>query len=186
MEIVQAILNRDKEVTWNYLYKDCYPLFKTIFNKYYTDCDNCMELINEIYVLIMTPGKESRRSPLSSFGFRCTLTMWLKLVTENYCHRLFKKRIEIEEEKLESGERFLLDTSSLDIDLTSLNLMDVEAVLLQMHNQRYRELIHLRYIEGKTNEETAEILEMTMANYYNKHKLAKEQLVNVLKKEGLI
>ena len=38
----------------------------------------------------------------------------------------------------------------------------------------------------KSNEETAEILGMTMDNYYNKHKLAKEQFAKILRKEGLI
>ena len=41
-------------------------------------------------------------------------------------------------------------------------------------------------VEVVANEETAELLGMSMDNYYNKHKLAKEQFTNVLKKEGLI
>ena len=186
-EIVQSILNRDKEITFNYLYKDCYPLFKAIFNKYYTDCNECIEFINEIYVLIITPKKENNRSPLSDFGLRCTLTMWLKLVAENYCRHLYKKRRETSgEENFGIDDRLLSGSDSLDIDLTSINAMDVETVLSQMHHRRYSQLIRLRYLEGKTNEETAEILEMTMANYYNKHKLAKKQLINVLRKEGLL
>ena len=83
-------------------------------------------------------------------------------------------------------DRLLSNRDSLDIDLTSINTMDVETILSLMHNQRYCQLIRLRYLEGKSNEETAEILGMTMANYYNKHKLAKEQLVSVLRKEGLL
>lgn len=187
IEIVQAILNRDKEITFNYLYKDCYPLFKTIFNKYYTDCNECVEFINEIYVVIITPRKESGRSPLSDFGLRCTFTMWLKLMAENHCRQLYKKRIKTsDEENSEMDDRLLSNRDSLDIDLTSINTMDVETILSLMHNQRYCQLIRLRYLEGKSNEETAEILGMTMANYYNKHKLAKEQLVSVLRKEGLL
>ena len=37
-----------------------------------------------------------------------------------------------------------------------------------------------------SNEETAETLGMSMDNYYNKHKLAKEQFAKILRKEGLI
>ena len=37
----------------------------------------------------------------------------------------------------------------------------------------------------KSNEETAQLLGMSMDNYYNKHKLAKEQFVTTLKKEGI-
>ena len=113
--------------------------------------------------------------------------MWLKLVAENHCRHLYKKRIETSgEENFGIDDRLLSGSDSLDIDLTSINAMDVETVLSQMHHRRYSQLIRLRYLEGKTNEETAEILEMTMANYYNKHKLAKKQLINVLRKEGLL
>ena len=55
-----------------------------------------------------------------------------------------------------------------------------------MPNLRYRNLIELRYVKEKTNEETADILGMTMDNYYNKHKLAKAQFCNILRKEGLL
>ena len=44
----------------------------------------------------------------------------------------------------------------------------------------------LSKLEEKSNEETAEILGMSMDNYYNKHKLAKEQFAKILRKEGLI
>lgn len=57
-EIVQAILNRDKEITFLYLYKKCYPIFNTVHRKYYTDCENPTELINEIYIYILTPNKK--------------------------------------------------------------------------------------------------------------------------------
>lgn len=52
-EIAQAILRRDTFITKAYLYRKCYPLFKAIYDKYYTDCENPIELINEIYVYTM-------------------------------------------------------------------------------------------------------------------------------------
>ena len=57
-------------------------------------------------------------------------------------------------------------------------------ILSLMPNVRYRELIRLRYLEGCSNEETAQHLGMTMDNYYNKHKLAKEQYIRVYRKEA--
>ena len=72
---------------------------------------------------------------------------------------------------------------TIEIDITSLNREDVLIVLGQMPNERYRELIRLRYLEQKTNEETAAELGMTMDNYYNKHKLAKEQYERIARKE---
>lgn len=61
--------------------------------------------------------------------------------------------------------------------------MDAEKILSLMSNARYRNLIRIRYLEQKSNEETAEILGMSMENYYNKHKLAKEQYIRVWRKE---
>lgn len=55
-----------------------------------------------------------------------------------------------------------------------------------MPNQRYRQLIEYRYVDEKSNEETAMLLAVTLANYYNMHKRAKAQYCEVLRKEGLL
>ena len=181
-EIVRAILNRDARITRLYLYEKCYPLFKARYDKYYTDCETCVEFINEMYAYIMTPGVKTGKCYLSTFCFSCSLTCWLKIVTEHYCHQLFKKRLDVVD--VQDSGRKMPEPISPNID--SLNRRDVEVVLSLMPNKRYSTLIHLRYVEEKSNEETADILGMSMDNYYNKHKLAKEQFAKILRKEGLI
>lgn len=183
-EIVDAILKRDAVITRLYFYEKCYPLFKARYDKYYTDCESCIEFINDIYIYIMTPGVKTGKCYLSTFSFSCSLTCWLKIVTENYCHQLFKKRIETIEIPDDDSDRKTQEPISPNID--SLNRQDVEVVLSLMPNKRYSSLIRLRYVEEKSNEQTAEILGMSMDNYYNKHKLAKEQFAKILRKEGLI
>ena len=186
-EIVCAILNRDAIITRLFLYEKCYPLFKARYEKYYTDCETCVEFINEIYTYIMTPGVKTGKCYLSTFGFSCSLICWLKIVVENYCRQLYKKKIEYidatytqydesvdipsSENVGNTGNRKMPMHDSIDID--SLNRYDVNIVLGIMPNKRY-------------SEETAEILGMSMDNYYNKHKLAKEQFAKILRKEGLI
>ncbi len=185
-QIVEAILRRDAAVTKEYLYRRCYPLFKSIQDRYYTDCSSCFEFINEIYLLIMMPGKNGADSKLASFGYRCSLTMWLKIVAQNYCRQIYAKKGEIFEESLSDGDRNLQISQSLDETMSELTRRDVRRILDGMPNERYRRLIIYRYIDEKTNEETASMLGMTMANYYNKHKLAKAQFTEQLRKEGLI
>ena len=80
-------------------------------------------------------------------------------------------------------DSFLSNIGFCNIDLNSIDRMDAEKILSLMSNARYRNLIRIRYLEQKTNEETAEILGMSMENYYNKHKLAKEQYIRVWRKE---
>lgn len=185
-EIVHLILHRNEEETIRFLYQQCYPLFKSVYNKYYTDCSTCVEFINQIYLLIMTPRKSTGVSPLQTFGFRCSLTMWLKIISENYCKQLFRKKIESYEGVPKVSDRLKYQGDSLDLDFRSIDADDVIRILDMMPNLRYRKLIELRYIQEKTNEETAEILGMAMDNYYNKHKLAKAQFCNILRKEGLL
>lgn len=185
-EIVKAILNRDTLITKEFLYRRCYPLFKSIHSKYYTDCDNVTELINEIYVYILMPHRETHQSKLQNFGFRCTLTMWLKIVTENYCHQLFTKRITVDGNNDVASDRNDISDDSFLSNTRRLDMEDVQKTLSMMPNQRYRKLIEYRYVDEKTNEETALLLEMSMANYYNCHKRAKAQYCEVLRKEGLI
>lgn len=185
-EIAHAILNRDTDITKEFLYGKCYPLFKSIYDRYYTDCESPVELINEIYVYILMPHKDTHRSKLQDFRFRCTLTMWLKIVTENYCRQLFAKRMEKDGDGGSAGDRFDPDGDSILTDTHKLDMDDVQKILDMMPNQRYRKLIEYRYVDDRTNEETAMLLGMSMGNYYNKHKLAKEQYREILRKEGLI
>ena len=185
-EIVNALLKRDAKITCLFLYEKCYPLFKTCYDKYYTDCETCIEFINQIYLLIMTPRQSTGVSPLQTFGYRCTLTTWLKIISENYCKQLFRTRITTSDSQECSSDRSANVDDSIEMYFRSIYADDVKKVLEMMPNIRYRHLIELRYIEEKTNEETAMALEMTMDNYYNKHKLAKAQFCNILRKEGLI
>lgn len=186
LEIVKAILRRDTEITKEFLYRKCYPLFAAIHSKYYTDCETPIELINEIYVYILLPHRETHRSKLQDFGFRCTFTLWLKIVTENYCRQLFAKRIRSEENVDVESDRNTFQDESLLESTQNFNMTDVNKILSLMPNQRYRKLIEYRYVDEKSSEETAILLGMTMANYYNCHKRAKAQYCAILRKEGLI
>lgn len=185
-EIVAALLARDRAVTEAFFYRKCYPLFKSCFDKYYTDCENCVEFINEIYLYLMLPNADTQLSYMQKFSFRCTLTNWLKIVAVTYCNQLFRKRGDIIQESLDDADRFTEVADSLPIEHNNFAREDLQHVLAMMPNLRYRELIRIRYVENCTNEETAERLGMTMDNYYNKHLLAKKQFITALKKEGLL
>lgn len=185
-EIVEAILNRETLITKQFLYKKCYPLFKSVYDKYYTDCENVFEFINEIYLYILTPCKTTGRCKLADFGFRCTLTVWLKIISVHLCHHLYVKKIEISGNLSVDDDRNKWKDYSLETDFNTLNMEDVKRVLLMMPNERYRSLIEYRYLEGRSNEETALQLTLSITNYYNVHLRAKAQFCSALRKEGLI
>lgn len=178
-EIVNAILNRNAPVTVEFLYRKCYPLFKALYDNYETDCGEVKEFIHEIYVFLLTPGKESKICPLMTYRSEGSLYSWLKLVGRTYCYAKFRKKEKIQVELIDISDIFVTSQPSVDFDMSVINKMDIEKLLLLMPNKRYRRLIELKYIKSFSHEETAQVLGLTMANYYNKHKLAKEQFIKI-------
>lgn len=185
-EIVAALIHRDYAVTEAFFYRKCYPLFKSCFDGYYTDCESAVEFINEIYLYLMIPNQQTGQSYMQRFSFRCTLTSWLKIVAQTYCYQLFKKREGIFEESMDDGDRFEEISDSLSVEHSHFDREDLNRVLQMMPNLRYRELIRLKYVDELPSDEVAKRLGMTLENFYNKHLLAKKQFLTALKKEGLI
>ena len=190
-EIVKALLAKDREVTSYFLYQKSYPLFKHLFDKYYTDCDSCIELANQVYMILMYPQKNGK-CKLESFGFKSSLNTWVGVVAKNYCYASFKVRIQTIPDiptGNKNGDRLeptdgSIPPEPIGIDMDHINKSDVKKILDLMPNKRYRSIIEMRYLQEKDNEETANALGMSMENYYNKHKLAKAQFKAILEKEG--
>lgn len=193
LQIAKALIKRDNLVTRKYFYQQCYPLFKSIYDNYYTDCTNCKEFIDEIYIVVLAPSKTTGKCQMENFRGESTLASWIKTACLYYCYKQYETKEKMPKyERLpnsnvkdndDDSDRDDAIYGSIEIDFTNLNRQDALIILNQMPNKRYSELIRLRYLELKTNEETAKALGMTMDNYYNKHKLAKEQYERIYRKE---
>ena len=193
LQIAKALIKRDNLVTRKYFYQQCYPLFKSIYDNYYTDCTNCKEFIDEIYIVVLAPSKTTGKCQMENFRGESTLASWIKTACLYYCYKQYETKEKMPKyERLpnsnvkdndDDSDRDDAIYGSIEIDFTNLNRQDALIILKQMPNRRYSELIRLRYLELKTNEETAKALGMTMDNYYNKHKLAKEQYERIYRKE---
>lgn len=183
-EIVNGILDRNERITKAFLYLKCYPLFKNRYDRYYTDCVDCIEFINQIYLYLLIPGPVSGTSKLSTFGYGCSLMNWLRIVTDNYCHQMYKKKMQTE--SIEQSPKTIETNHPITIDNRYVDRNDVDAALGMMENQRYRKLIYYRYVLCKTNEETALLMGINIDNFYNVHFRAKAQFKEILKQEGII
>lgn len=194
--IASALINRDGAVTRRYFYQQCYPLFKSFYDNYYTDCTCCKEFIDEIYIVVLAPSKTTGKCQMENYRGESTLTSWLKTVCLYYCYKKYdlKKRnptYEIISQSIgrnsddnEAGDRSDNIYGSYEIDFSGMNRADVEALLSLMPNIRYRNIIRLLHLEQKTHQEVAEALGMTMDNYYNKRILAEKQYKQVCRKEN--
>ena len=193
MQIAKSLIVRDEMVTRKYFYQQCYPLFKSIFDNYYTDCANVKEFIDEMYIIVLAPSKLTGKCQMENFRGESTLTSWLKTACLFYCYKQFeikgkmpkKERLPLSnaDDDDDAGDRADSIYGSLEIDFSNINRQDAQVIIKQMPNKRYGELIRLRYLELMTNEETAKALGMSMENYYNKHKLAKAQYERIFRKE---
>lgn len=195
LQIAKALLNRDEQVTRKYFYQQCYPLFKSIYDNYYTDCICCKEFMDEIYIVVLAPSKTTGKCQMENFRGESTLASWLKTACLYYCYNKYelKQRMPVYEplphptEKDEEDDVFSDrkkdESLSNPIDFSGMNRSDVEVLLSMMPNIRYRNIIRLLYLEQKTHKETAEALGMTMDNYYNKRILAEKQYMQVCRKE---
>lgn len=192
LQIANSLINRDESVTRNYFYKECYPLFKSIYDNYYTDCECCKEFMDEIYIVVLAPSKITGKCQMENFRGESSLMSWVKSACLYYCYNRFKRKQKIplvdtlpnpNEEKYDDSDRFIDFGGSSELDVDNINREDVEAILNLMPNKRYGKLIRLRYLELKSNEETADVLGINMDNYYNVHKRAKSQYERVCRKE---
>ena len=138
----------------------------------------------------MTPNVNTNLCKLQTFQFGSTFTTWLKTVAVYYCYEHYrrKQRVSFVEEKVDysdmSSDRFDQYAASMYEEEPAMSREDLEIILNMMPNKRYSMIIRLRYLEGMSNEETAEALQMNMDNFYNKHRRAKKQFNDILKKEG--
>lgn len=183
-EVVSLLLKRISWATNEFLYGKSYPIFKCLHKCYYTDCPEIIDFIHDIYVDIIEPRKQTTTCKLETFTFRSSLYTWIGVVSTRFCYQKYKDKISTE--SLDDGDRKIDILVSTSLNENIFDLEDLDKMLAMMTNDRYRDLIRKRYVEGKTNEETARELNLKMDVYYNKHRLAKVQFINVLRKEGLL
>ena len=176
LQIAKALIQRNESVTRKYFYKQCYPLFKSIYDNYYTDCKSCVEFINEIYVVVLAPSKQTGKCQMDNFRGESTLASWLKSACLFYCYNKYERKEKMpmvdklpnpNDEKFDDPDRFIDFGGSSELDFGKMNREDVDTILNLMPNKRYGKLIRLRYLDMKSNEETAEALGMNIDNYYD-------------------
>lgn len=192
LETARRLIQRDAATTRDYFYRQCYPLFRAVHRNFFTDCDSVREFIDEIYVLVLAPSLTTGRCQMENYKGESSLASWLKAVCLHYCYHKFERQRRIpvveplpyeDEKNSDATDRLLAQADTIEIDAGDMHHADVETILRLMPNQRYAQLMRLRYLDMKSNEETAAIMNISMDNYYNIHKRAKAQYERTLRKE---
>lgn len=176
-EIISSLIAHDPKVTAQFFFKDCRPLFLSVIRRVFgTQIVDNDEIISEIYILLM----ENDAKKLRSFKFESTLYQWLKTIAIRHCLLLKSKQRVIDDESQEPLNNSHREHSLVE---SSQARMDMETLLRQMKNQRYALVIRLLMIDGRTPEEVARQLCVSVGNLYNIKRRAIQALTEVAFKD---
>lgn len=185
-DLVRELLAGNENVTKTFFYHQCYPLFKSIYDHYCTDCVTCIEFINEMYIYIMAKSKTTGKSKLEGFKFESSLYYWIKVVCVYYCYAKYSKSVKRDEIQSEITDRKSKGGDSYNIELSRLERQDIEIIIGMMPNRRYQKLIKMKYLEDYDPDTIAQELGISIDNYYNMHLRAKRQFVDYYNEEDKI
>ena len=196
LNIKQALLDKDRKVTKEFYYQSCFPIFKSLCERFYTDCESPKELMDEVYLMMLYPSKKTGKCQLENYRGESTLRSWIKTIGMFYCFKKFKEKPPVvsppplpSEKNGGSGDRtndeIISNTreASVEMDTTNMIKDDAMRLIALMPNKRYAKVIRLFKIEGCSNDEVADELGVTLANLYNIHTRAEEQFQIICERE---
>lgn len=177
-EIIQGLINKDPNITKEFFFERCKPLFISIIKEVFDNKAEYNELVNNLYVYLMADDA----ARLKSFGFRCSVYQWLKILAIRFFLKLRDNGGVIDDE---SGET-LYDGYSTDVmktDAYDSAKEDLKRLLSAMPNQRYAIVLRKLVIEDLEPERLAQEMEINTSNLYNIKKRAIRQLTEVAMKD---
>ena len=171
-EIIQGLIARDNQVTEEFFFVRCRPLFLSIIQKVFNSEMEYDEFVNELYLYLMADDAEKLRQ----FKYRSSVYQWLKVVTTRF---FIKKRQEIIEssrcETLYGGQAILSEEPAN----RTASTLDLERLFSLMPNQRYASVVRRLIIEDREPEQLAEEMNTSVDNLYNIKRRALAQLTRV-------
>lgn len=172
-EIVDGLIANRRDMIEYFFYRKCSGLLYFIVCRVYKGAVDTNEVLNELFLYLAANNWHKLRQ----FDFRSKLTTWLGVVAI----RFFQKN------------RSLLTDNDRDLPLIDKGgdpayqpteswsrTHDIRRVISRMKNERYRYVVELMDIDGRTPEETAAIMGISVANLYNLRHRAHAQLAMII------
>lgn len=181
-QLVPKIKERIERETVEFFYGKAAPIFIKLFANYYTDCDNPVEFIDDFYAELMSVRESVNTRKIDGFAFDCQFKNWIGKIALIYCF----DRFAINEKRKEMLVSYasMMPEPQLQQNISLLDKQDVNTLLSMMPNRNYSELIRSVYVEGRTLQETAAILNVPMDKFFNMHRRAKLQYTQIYNKEA--
>ena len=168
-EIIEALIARDNEVTQEFFFERCRPLFCAVIRQIYDYEVDYDEFVNELYIYLL----ENDAARLRQFEGRSSLLTWLKVTATRF---FVKKRDQLIEDQANDT---LYEEIEIAEDRSELSVLDVQRLLLAMPNRRYAHVIQRLFLDEYAPEELAIEMHITTDNLYNIKRRAMTQLMQV-------
>lgn len=177
-EIIQGLINKDPNITKEFFFERCKPLFISIVKEVFNNKAEYDELVNNLYVYLMAEDA----SKLKSFQFRCSVYQWLKVLAIHFFIRIRENGGVIGNESKEPPYD-CDDIAGAETDAYNSAKEDLERLLSFMPNQRYAFVIRRLIIDDMQSEQLAQEMGIAVANLYNIKNRAIRQLTQVALKD---
>lgn len=165
-EIVDKLIERDNEVTDEFFFTRCRPLFVSIIRSVFSYPVDYDEFVNEFYIHLM----ENDSYRLRQFQGRSSVFQWMKVVAIRFF--IAKRDSMIEDDSKES----LLDcaeaSESVDSERQTAAAIDLRTLLWRLSNKRYAYVIKRLILDDAEPKTVADELGTNVDNLYNIKKRA--------------
>ena len=177
-QIIEALIARDEQVTRQFFFKNCRPLFMSIIRNVFSYEVDYDEFVNEFYLHLMKNDAHSLRQVQG----RSTIYQWIKVVAIRYFIAKRDNMIDMDpDDNLLKNEVVEEENGAGE---TAINArMDIEHLFSLMTNKRYVHAIRRLVLEEAEPKEVATELMTNVDNLYNIKKRAIAALTEIALKE---
>jgi len=166
LEIIRKLIDKDEDVTADFFFRRCRPLFISIIRNVFSYDVDYDEFVNEFYLYLM----ENDAYRLRQFEGRSTVYQWMKIVAIRYFIARRDNLIDGD-----SGD-CLMDVAArkeiVDVENPLTSRIDVRCLLDQMPNRRYAYVIRRLVLDDAEPCKVASELGTNVDNLYNIKKRA--------------
>lgn len=173
-QIIEYLIRGNGQVIQYLFYEKCSSMFGYIIKEVFAYQVDKDELVNELYIYL----SEDNWKKVREFEGRSKFTTWLSVISVRYFYKKKRNMIEFDPRKTQINEaEKLSNDNTYDSFVKNIDLYNA---INKLKNARDRFVIMALEIEGRTIEEVAKSLGITIENLYNVRKRAKKHLSNIL------
>ena len=177
-QIIEALIARDEQVTKQFFFRNCRPLFLSIIRYVFSFEVDYDEFVNEFYLYLM----ENDAYRIRQFQGRSTIYQWMKIVAIRYF--ILKRDNMIEEKSKETLiDSFAIQKEAFDNYRTQTAKIDIEHLFSLMPNRRYVYVLRRLVLQEAEPKKVAQELGTNVDNLYNIKKRAIAALTDIVLKE---